>query len=58
MGDTLQSCSVKVGAVVGVATRPYLAILREFEDNSTNTLLVIVAGSLIAVENSAFKFEI
>ena len=58
MGDTLQSCSVKVWALVGVATRPYLAILWEFEDNYTNNLLAIVAGSLIAVENSVFKFEI
>ena len=58
MGDTLQSCSVKVWALIGVATRPDLAILWEFEDNYTNNLLVIVAGSMIKVENSVFKFEI
>ena len=57
MGDTLQSCCVKVWALIGVATRPYLAILWEFEDNYTKNLLAIVADSLIAVENSVFKFE-
>ena len=58
MGDTLQSCSVKVWALVGVATRPYLAILWEFEDNYANNLLAIVAGSMIGIENSVLKFEI